>query len=139
MRNWLGQEILPGSIVYRGARQGTGSDYKIGVVDSVTGEKARVKWKYFCTQLRQYVIDGQYANGRDYGHWESYGLVAQDGMSAGNPSIESLVVLTESHLVAADESNKLLKEFLARQDAGDPMSKQEFLDRQETLWYTLGG
>lgn len=49
MKNWLGQEIEQGTVVYRGARSGNSSIFIIGVVMDVIEEnrKARVDWKYF--------------------------------------------------------------------------------------------
>ena len=48
MRNWLGQDIQVGSIVYRGARAGNTSEYKVGVVESLDEDKgkARVHWRF---------------------------------------------------------------------------------------------
>jgi len=47
MQNWLGQEITVGDIVYRGAREGDGSSFKVGEVIKVDPAKrtARVAWK----------------------------------------------------------------------------------------------
>ena len=42
--NWLGQEIEVGSFVYRGARAGNTSSYKIGVVTKIKEDKVTVKW-----------------------------------------------------------------------------------------------
>ena len=45
MKNWLGQEIEAGCVVYRGARQGDSSSFRIGVVELVREKgTARVKW-----------------------------------------------------------------------------------------------
>ncbi|AOZ63721.1 hypothetical protein SEA_WEASELS2_136 [Rhodococcus phage Weasels2] len=46
MINWLGQEIKVGDIVYRGARDGDSSSFKLGTVIKVNPEKetARVEW-----------------------------------------------------------------------------------------------
>ena len=46
MINWLGQEIKVGDIVYRGARDGDSSSFKIGTVIKVypDKQKARVEW-----------------------------------------------------------------------------------------------
>lgn len=47
MRNVWGQEIVVGSLVYRGARQGNSSEYKIGVILTMAEGKApRVKWLF---------------------------------------------------------------------------------------------
>lgn len=46
MKNWMQQDIVPGMTVYRGARDGTTSSFKIGVVESVSGQKARVAWLF---------------------------------------------------------------------------------------------
>lgn len=48
MKNWLGQDIQAGDVVYRGAREGDSSSFRIGVVDLVREEKqsARVIWHW---------------------------------------------------------------------------------------------
>lgn len=48
MRNWLDQDIKVGSVVYRGARDGNTSEFKVGKVlkvDEVKGT-VRVAWEY---------------------------------------------------------------------------------------------
>ncbi|ASR85261.1 hypothetical protein I5H06_gp43 [Mycobacterium phage SirPhilip] len=44
--NWAGQQIEPGAVVWRGARDGNLSSFKIGVVEAigVDPNKARVRW-----------------------------------------------------------------------------------------------
>lgn len=53
--NWLGQEIKLGSLVYRGAREGNTSSYKVGVVEKITRRTEpkfgseyflRVNWRF---------------------------------------------------------------------------------------------
>lgn len=48
MKNWLGQDIQKGDVVYRGARDGDSSSFRIGIVDLVREEKgsARVEWRW---------------------------------------------------------------------------------------------
>lgn len=48
MKNWLGQDIVAGTVVYRAARQGDTSSFRVGVVELVREEKrnARVEWKW---------------------------------------------------------------------------------------------
>lgn len=102
MRNWLGQDIQTGSVVYRGAREGNSSSYKVGVVERLNEEKgtARVNWKY-----------------QPYGyHWRKDAsgnnerVKAVGSMnSAGSPDIDSLVLvdidldLFEAKVELADE------------------------------------
>lgn len=54
--NWLGQTIKVGSRVYRGAREGNSTSYKVGVVQKITERQdtafkssyvLRVKWEFF--------------------------------------------------------------------------------------------
>lgn len=47
MKNWLGQDIEVGSIVYRGAREGNTSSYKVGRVLEVRPERAKVTVQWF--------------------------------------------------------------------------------------------
>ena len=45
MKNWLGQDIVAGTLVYRGARQGDSSSFRVGrVVDERNNNKVRVTW-----------------------------------------------------------------------------------------------
>lgn len=46
MRNWLGQELAAGKLVYRGARDGDSSSFRVGQIMQVNNEtrKVRVKW-----------------------------------------------------------------------------------------------
>lgn len=48
MINWLGQELHPGDFVYRGAREGNGSEFRLGDVVSVdeVKNKVQVLWEY---------------------------------------------------------------------------------------------
>lgn len=48
MENWLGQDINDGDFVYRGARDGNTSSYKVGVIKSINVDKgtARVNWQF---------------------------------------------------------------------------------------------
>lgn len=48
MKNWLAQEIEVGSKVYRGARDGNSSSFKVGIVSKLNEEKrtARVEWHW---------------------------------------------------------------------------------------------
>ncbi|QFG09445.1 hypothetical protein I5H08_gp042 [Mycobacterium phage Yuna] len=42
--SWAGQQIEPGAVVWRGARDGNTSTFKIGRVLACDGGKARVQW-----------------------------------------------------------------------------------------------
>lgn len=48
MNNWIGQNIDVGSVVWRGARQGNTSSFKVGQVERVNEQKgvARVRWLF---------------------------------------------------------------------------------------------
>lgn len=48
MRNWAGQQIEPRTVVWRGARDGNLSSFKIGVVVKLDDAKgnARVRWLF---------------------------------------------------------------------------------------------
>lgn len=88
MKNWLGQEIKVGDVVYRGARDGNSSSYKIGVVQKVGTDVARVKWIAA-------------AGSRWVGHRTNDKgsiTVPRRVDSSGSPSIDSLVVLDRSVL-----------------------------------------
>ena len=45
MKNWLGQDIVEGTLVYRGARHGDSSSFRVGrVVGERNNNKVRVTW-----------------------------------------------------------------------------------------------
>ena len=44
LRNWLGHPIEPHDIVYRGAREGNSSSFRVGIVLAVGPRKVRVRW-----------------------------------------------------------------------------------------------
>lgn len=49
VRNWLGQLISVGDTVYRGAREGDGSEFRVGVVTGFSRGKTlrvRVQWHH---------------------------------------------------------------------------------------------
>lgn len=50
MRNWLGQLLVEGAPVYRGARQGNSSEFKVGVIQKLHEDKGKVtvKWLWEC-------------------------------------------------------------------------------------------
>ncbi|QNN99199.1 hypothetical protein SEA_FAUST_102 [Streptomyces phage Faust] len=83
MFNSWGQRLEEGSVVYRGARQGNSSEYKVGVVESLKpGKNPRIKWRFEAT-VRWIRIDGEQV------------LVPciWSMNSAGSPSIDGLVVV----------------------------------------------
>lgn len=83
MKNSWGQTLKVGDVVYRGARQGNSSEYKVGVVESLKpGKPPRIRWKYEAS-IQWIRIDGE--------QLRLPSLWKMD--SAGSPSIESLVVV----------------------------------------------
>jgi hypothetical protein len=46
MKTIWGHEISVGTVVYRGARSGNASEYKVGVVQSFSKGKPRVNWLF---------------------------------------------------------------------------------------------
>jgi hypothetical protein len=90
--NWLGQTLEVGSYVYRGARDGNSSAFKIGIITKITSEKngkARVKW------IATY---GTYANPKmDSPRNRSWGAVEIKD-SSGSPDLDSLVLLPQNIL-----------------------------------------
>lgn len=104
MRNWLGQEILPGSVVYRGAREGNSSSFKVGVVRTVNEDKrtARVDWK-FRPGGYWYRTDAAGNNER-----LTSGVTQVEG--AGSPDINSLVLI-DVNLEILEAKYNLAKEW----------------------------
>lgn len=104
MRNWLGQEIIPGAVVYRGARDGNSSSFKVGVVRTVDEDKrtARVDWKF--------QPGGWWYRKDAAGNQErlTSGVTAIQG--SGSPAIGSLV-LVDVNLGILQEKYELAKEW----------------------------
>lgn len=57
LRNWLGDPIEAGDIVYRGARDGNSSSFKIGVVQSVNEQKGTVRVRYLLEDGMHFFLD----------------------------------------------------------------------------------
>lgn len=92
MKNWLGQDIREGDVVYRGARQGDTSSFRIGVVDLVREEKgsARVEWKWVGSTTGVY---NRIQYTRYYDDPEAYTVPGPHAYSGGKgtSSIDTLV------------------------------------------------
>lgn len=85
MKNWVGQEIMPGDLVYRGARKGDSSEFKIGKVKSIdySMRTAKVNWLW-----KPAVIH----NKADRSH--EWGVVKID--STGTSTIDSMVLMSDN-------------------------------------------
>lgn len=57
MKNWLGQDIEVGSWVYRGARDGNTSKYKIGKVTKVNDDTRKATVEWYAEPVEIQVID----------------------------------------------------------------------------------
>lgn len=101
VKNWLGQEIVPGVVVYRGARDGNYSSYKIGVVESVDPAKstARVAWKFEPGRVWRKV------NGQN----EYLRNVPAQMDSKGSPSIDSLIVIDRKLMERLESATYFLR------------------------------
>ncbi|QMP84249.1 hypothetical protein HUN41_00131 [Streptomyces phage Coruscant] len=110
MINWLGQDIVAGTVVYRGARQGDSSDFRVGVVSKVneaTG-KVTVAWKWTGSNatvspmhgLGDHTVTYQAAYRIPGGHKYSYGpsSVGIEGVIKVDDSI--LTTLEQRHMLA---------------------------------------
>lgn len=96
--NWLGQEIRVGSRVYRGAREGNSSSFKVGVVEKITESekygfsstyRARVNWRF---------APGLWFRGHGY---QSEEVVYRQN-TYGSPDLNTLVLIDDdawNHLV----------------------------------------
>lgn len=84
MKNSWGQEISNGTLVYRGARLGNGSEYKLGEVVSIKDGKPRIKW-LFRANTRWINVDGNLVS-------VPY-VYEVNGGGLGTPSVEGLVVV----------------------------------------------
>ena len=110
MKNWLGQEIKPGDVVGRGAREGNTSSFKIGVVDVIDDKGIRVNWLY---ELGIYHVDK-----------DNKVVVPHRRESKGRPALDSLFRLTYDQLWHADVKYAVLD--LYRQGK---LTKEQFLDK----------
>lgn len=129
MKNWLGQDIKVGSPVYRGARQGNTSEYKVGIVESIKGNKIRVNWKYTHSSLWELVDRGAvWADGSPRKDRDFVAYVPRLIDSKGGPGIDSLILLPEADLLRLDAVYALVTEWNDRLDK-NVMSKGEFIDR----------
>ena len=91
--NWLGQKLEVGSLVYRGARDGNTSSFKVGIITKINpNETARVKWIAY--------QGGSWLS--KFGGDRVWVTKLVEMNSAGSPSLESLVLLPDSLL---DELN----------------------------------
>lgn len=116
--NWIGQEIEVNSIVWRGARNGNSSSFKIGQVMSVNpvAGSARVRWLFEPRSdwlVREYIPAVRWENLKRVRHIES----------KGSPNVNSLVVI-----------NVDLNELADHADEWDELTEQaaEFRRRQAT-------
>lgn len=85
--NWIGQEIKVGTPVYRGARDGNSSSFKVGVVKGVYMKEESRGDIYFTAKVEWAFEPGVRW---DINKYESY---VRRIASTGNPSIDSLVAL----------------------------------------------
>lgn len=96
MKNWLGQELSVGDLVYRGARDGNTSSFKVGIIVAISAGKARVLWKYEPGVYNVLLADGKYEQ-----YWGVRRLE-----TSGSPNIDSLVRLDpDLHRVLQQKAN----------------------------------
>lgn len=102
MRNWLGQELGVGDVVYRGARDGNSSTFKVGTIIYIKDEKApRVKWRYEDGGVWFNIAPDDPESLRPRKHFNvSSPRVIKD--SQGSPTRDSLVRIDRSVLVYLD-------------------------------------
>lgn len=120
MKNSWGQELTVGAVVYRGARDGNSSEYKVGVVQSLkVGKPPRVKWMYEAS-VRWIRVDGEQV--RVPSLWKMTN-------SSGSPSLESLIVVGLD-IEELERQAQFYKSFDADMDFS---SMQEFEHALETF------
>ncbi|AXH49236.1 hypothetical protein HWB76_gp166 [Streptomyces phage Blueeyedbeauty] len=81
MKTVWGQEVSVGTLVYRGARSGSSSEYKVGVVQSFSKGKPRVNWLYEQSGKWFWIGDERV--------WYAYPSALKN--SFGSPAPESIV------------------------------------------------
>ena len=108
-------------MVYRGARDGNSSTFKVGVVESVKDRTARVHWKY----------EPSYMWRKLNGQAERVSNVVGEMDSKGSPSIDSLVVLPDDALAYLEQARYLVLQW---RDDGMPTSTlRTMLDNLESF------
>jgi len=119
MRNWLGQDITTGTLVYRGARRGDTSEYKIGRV--LDDSKMRVHWL---------LSTGRGVTNRVNDNWEVVRDLKVSNMdSKGNPSLDSLVVLPQDVNDRVEDALSAIEQWKQGQITGEALkSTLETLD-----------
>lgn len=129
LTNWLGQDIEAGTYVYRGAREGNSSSYKIGQVRRVNLQsgKATVDWAAEAPfRDKTYVFINQRRVDIDVpGIWDS-------SPRAGTCSVDTLVVVTKrdydyarARALAAKNAEQAVKqEIIAPEDAGKHFERE---------------
>jgi hypothetical protein len=110
MRNWLGQEINVGGYVYRGARQGDSSEYKIGIVTKVTESTRKVTVKWFArpSSISLYGDQGKVIKVGVVGYVDSSGTSDIDTMISVPPEVAEFArVSAEIHRAAVNNLPKM--------------------------------
>lgn len=106
MKNWLGHDIVPGAVVFRGGKQGTSSSFRVGIVELLREEKAiaRVEWKW--TAGNRHIWFGQVYYDR---HPDNYVVPGphKAHTQRTNYSINDLVRLEDSLLDYLEQRDKL--------------------------------
>ncbi|MFE5290136.1 hypothetical protein ACFRAQ_34655 [Nocardia sp. NPDC056611] len=101
MKNWLGQEIAPGCIVGRGARDGNTSSFKVGRVVKLLPEKrlVRVAWFWEAKHLGygpNAVLD-EFGNEigfpRQPGFYPGFPEWGDGAIQYGSPNVDTLFLL----------------------------------------------
>lgn len=98
--NWAGMTMLVGDYVWRGARDGNTSTFKIGQIESIKDGKPRVSWKYTQRGLwggRELPPIAPEVGGRNWG----LDLVVRLD-SKGSPDTDSLVPIERQYVWEAE-------------------------------------
>jgi hypothetical protein len=116
MKNWLGQDIVEGDVVYRGAREGDSSSFRIGIVDLIRDEKrtARVIWHWVGSSTgvwNRNLFQGHYDDPKRY---TVPGPHAYRG-SKGTSSIDTLVKMDPAMLKSVTKRAAMIE---AARDCG---------------------
>lgn len=111
MLNWLGQDIVAGAVVYRGARQGDSSDFRVGVVSKVneaTG-KVTVAWKWTGSTATVSPLHDHPDHRARYDAAYSIPGGSQYTYSSSSVGIESVIRVDDSLLTTLEQRHMLAK------------------------------
>ncbi len=126
MKNWMGQVIQVGDVVYRGARQGNSSNYKVCIVRKTLPDKKKATIEWFFEPGNIWIKDSNtylYNVPRRPGFWSPEGAT-----SSGTSDVNGLVVIDRG----------IFDELELRYEAAKRARSQEEYEKSCEFYINLG-